>query len=94
VEHALTPSFAGHVESLVEYAVRHQDAAREPPDWAIDESDAVGLLFAHVADVSPAWHRLNEMVKDRLGDLHHPRFERRAGKGSLSHSAATTKSAW
>ena len=63
------------VESLVEYAVRHQDTGREPPDWTGDEPTAVSLLFAQVATVSPAWHRLNETVQDRLRALQHPRYE-------------------
>ena len=57
------------VDSLVEYGIRHQDTGREPPDWTVAEPTAVSLLFAHVANVSPAWHRLNEIARDRLRAL-------------------------
>src|ERR1700737_4323050 len=56
------------VESLVEYTARHQDTETEAPDWTAHEPTAVSLMFAHVANVSPAWHRLNEIVRDRVRD--------------------------
>lgn len=51
------------VESLVEFAARQQDTGRDPPDRTVDESAAVSLLFAHIANVSPAWHRLREIAQ-------------------------------
>jgi DNA-binding transcriptional MerR regulator len=57
------------VDSLVDYAVRHQDPASDPPDWTGDEPVAVSLLFAQVAEAAPAWIRLNELVQDRLRAL-------------------------
>jgi len=71
------------VESLVDFATNHQDPARVPPAWTIDEAPAVRLLSAQVAEVSPAWHRLNEIVQERLRE-HHPRFQRGARKVSRS----------
>jgi DNA-binding transcriptional MerR regulator len=57
------------VDSLVDYAVRHQDPGSDPPDWTGDEPVAVSLLFAQVAEAAPAWIRLNELVQDRLRAL-------------------------
>jgi hypothetical protein len=57
------------VDSLVDYAVRHQDPGSDPPDSTGDEPVAVSLLFAQVAEAAPAWIRLNELVQDRLRAL-------------------------
>jgi DNA-binding transcriptional MerR regulator len=51
------------VESLVEFAAHHEDKGKEPPGWTGDQPAAVSLLFAHIANVSPAWHRLREIAQ-------------------------------
>jgi DNA-binding transcriptional MerR regulator len=61
------------VATLVDFAVEHQHPGSEPPDWTVDEAAAISLLGAHVADVSPAWVRLNDTVQERLRALGHPR---------------------
>ena len=66
------------VDSLVDYAVRHQVPGSAPRDWTADEPTAVSLLAAHVASVWPAWDRLREIVQDRLRALPEPRDRRRA----------------
>lgn len=75
------------VEPLLDFAVR-QNRGSEPPDWTVDDPTAVSLLFAYVANVSPAWHRLKEIVEDRLRASDHPRDERRAESGSRPLSAS------
>jgi DNA-binding transcriptional MerR regulator len=57
------------VDSLVDYTLSHEDPGRESPDRTVDEPTAVGLLFDHVANVSPAWHRLRQIAQDRMRAL-------------------------
>jgi DNA-binding transcriptional MerR regulator len=49
--------------SLVEFAGHRQGAGKTPPERTADEPAAVSLLFAHIANVSPAWHRLREIAQ-------------------------------
>lgn len=50
------------VESMVGFADGHRDTGKKPPGRTVEQPAAVSLLFAHIANVSPAWLRLREIA--------------------------------
>jgi DNA-binding transcriptional MerR regulator len=67
------PRLEALAATLVDFALQHQAAGNAQPDWTSDDQVGVGVLWAYISDVSPAWRRLNEIVEQRLRDLGHPR---------------------